>query len=188
MAASIIILIWMAVDQATANSVRTHVIALYSPYGTIPDPMVPRLFLYAAIHRWRGLLGALDVRIDTPRTLDPLVQHPGAPRRRRDAHLLLHGRRTRHRHPTHRIQDSMPVRHDLRRHRHPDRLASHHRAHHSLNGQPLISAYRAVDEYRAGGSCACLVLIIAEPWFGSTYGIGEAVATGLKREGSRLIL
>lgn len=47
LAASIITLIWMAVDQATANSVRTHVIAMYGPYGTIPDPAVPWLFLYA---------------------------------------------------------------------------------------------------------------------------------------------
>ncbi len=46
-AGSVIALICMAIDQATGNSVRTHVIDLYTPFGTIPDPAIPWIALYA---------------------------------------------------------------------------------------------------------------------------------------------
>lgn len=46
-AGSIVALICMAIDQATINSIRAHVIDMYTPFGTVPDPMVPWLFLYA---------------------------------------------------------------------------------------------------------------------------------------------
>ncbi len=47
LAAGIVILIWMVVDNATTNTVLARVTANYGPVGTIPDPMVPWLVLYA---------------------------------------------------------------------------------------------------------------------------------------------
>lgn len=46
LAATVVSVIWMAVDQATGDSVASHVRELYSPYGEVPDPVVPWVFLY----------------------------------------------------------------------------------------------------------------------------------------------
>lgn len=66
LAATVVALIWMVVDQATGDSVASHVHELYTPYGDVPDPIVPWVFLYsvfglaivgwavALIGTWRG--------------------------------------------------------------------------------------------------------------------------------------
>ncbi|MEU1399080.1 hypothetical protein ABZ403_23830 [Micromonospora zamorensis] len=46
LAATLIAIIWMVVDRATTNSISAHVTSLYSPYGDVPDPIVPWIFLY----------------------------------------------------------------------------------------------------------------------------------------------
>lgn len=72
LAAGIITLIWMALDQATTNSVVIHVASVYSAYGTVPDPRVPWLFLYAsfgagsicwALALWGSIHNAKKTRI-----------------------------------------------------------------------------------------------------------------------------
>lgn len=47
LAAGIVTIICLAIDHATANSVLSHITEMYSPYGTVPDPTVPWLVLYA---------------------------------------------------------------------------------------------------------------------------------------------
>ena len=47
LAAGVVILVWMVIDHATTNTVLARVNANYGPLGTIPDPMVPWLALYA---------------------------------------------------------------------------------------------------------------------------------------------
>ncbi len=47
LAATVVAMIWMAVDQATGDSVASRVHELYEPYGQIPDPIVPWIFLYS---------------------------------------------------------------------------------------------------------------------------------------------
>lgn len=44
--ATVVAMIWMAIDHATSNSVLGHVTVLYTPHGAVPDPAVPWLFLY----------------------------------------------------------------------------------------------------------------------------------------------
>lgn len=46
--AGIVVLVWMVIDNATTNTVLSRVTATYGPLGTIPDPTVPWLALYAA--------------------------------------------------------------------------------------------------------------------------------------------
>lgn len=47
-AGGVIALIFMAMDRATGNSVAAHVVDLYQPFGTVPDPLVPWVFLCVA--------------------------------------------------------------------------------------------------------------------------------------------
>ncbi len=44
-ATTVVAVIWMVVDRATGDSVATHVHELYAPYGEVPDPIVPWVFL-----------------------------------------------------------------------------------------------------------------------------------------------
>lgn len=46
LAATVGALIAMVVDQASGDSVAARVHELYAPYGRIPDPIVPWVFLY----------------------------------------------------------------------------------------------------------------------------------------------
>ena len=46
LAGTVVALIVMAVDHVSSDSIAAHVQELYEPYGEIPDPVVPWIFLY----------------------------------------------------------------------------------------------------------------------------------------------
>lgn len=45
--ASVVILVWMLIDQLTTNTVSGHNTELYAPYGEIPNPAPLWILLYA---------------------------------------------------------------------------------------------------------------------------------------------
>lgn len=45
--ASVVILIWMLIDQLTTNTVSAHNNELFSPLGEVPDPAPLWMLLYA---------------------------------------------------------------------------------------------------------------------------------------------
>lgn len=46
--ASVVILVWMLIDQFTTNTVAAHNTELFSPQGAVPDPAPLWMVLYAA--------------------------------------------------------------------------------------------------------------------------------------------